>query len=212
MPFISGKDSLHNEYRSGNTRVAIPPTLLISALGRVPDIRKCVSMDLKEAGNLLFMVGVTNEEMGGSHYDLVLRCSGGAVPSPDLHLAPKLFTALHRAMQKGIIRTCHDLSEGGLAVAIAEMAFAGDIGATLSLPADVDPVVMLFSESCTRFLVEIRESDVAEWRGCLRGFPMQEIGATQATPRLFIKGMNGRPLIDAGLAELKASWQKPLRW
>src|SRR5262249_43172335 len=77
MPFISGKDSLNNEYHSGTSHIVIPPTLLISALGRVPDVRRCVTMDLKAPGNLLFLVGVTKEEMGGSHYHRVQELSGG---------------------------------------------------------------------------------------------------------------------------------------
>src|SRR5262249_23489614 len=84
MPFISGKDSLNNEYEGGGGNLVIPPTLLISALGRVPDVRRCVTMDLKEAGNLLFLVGVTKDEMGGSHYHLVCGVEGGTVPRPNV--------------------------------------------------------------------------------------------------------------------------------
>src|SRR5437660_8518697 len=71
MPFISGKDSLNNEYHAAGRHIAIPPTLLVSALGRVPDVRRCVSMDLKEPGNRLYLVGTTRAELGGSHYHLV---------------------------------------------------------------------------------------------------------------------------------------------
>src|SRR5262249_49353304 len=125
MPFISGKDSLNNEYHSGDRHIVIPPTLLISALGRVPDVRRCVSMDLKEPGNLLFLVGLPREEMGGSHSHLVHGLGGGEPPRVDLTLAPRLFQRLHAAIQDGLVRACHDLSEGGLAAAVAEMATAG---------------------------------------------------------------------------------------
>src|SRR5262249_4065172 len=128
MPFISGKDSLKNEYSSGDVHLAIPPTLLISALGRVPDVRRCVTMDLKEPGNALYLVGTTREEVGGSHYPLVHGLSGGTVPVVDQQLAPRIFRALHEAIRQGKVRACHDLSEGGLAVAAAEMAFAGGVG------------------------------------------------------------------------------------
>src|SRR6185437_988583 len=86
MPFISGKDSLNNEYHAGGKNIVIPPTLLISALGRVPDVRQCVTMDLKEADNLLFLVGRTRNELGGSHYHLVQGIDGGTVPLVDLEL------------------------------------------------------------------------------------------------------------------------------
>src|SRR5439155_15043389 len=158
-PFISGKDSLNNEYRSGDRLIIIPPTLLISAMGLVPDVRQCVTMDLKEPGNPLFLVGVTKNEMGGSHYNLVTNAIGGDVPQVDLALAPPLLHRLHEAIRQGLVRSCHDLSEGGLAVAVAEMAFAGGIGADLThiRPAGIyDPeAVLLFSESTTRFIVEV---------------------------------------------------------
>src|SRR5262249_53357141 len=132
MPFISGKDSLNNEYRAEGRTIAIPGTLLISALGRVNDVRRCVTMDLKEAGNHLYIVGVTRAELGGTHYHLVHGMGGGEPPRVDPEVAPRIFRALHGAMARGLVRACHDLSEGGLAVAAAEMAFAGGIGADLA--------------------------------------------------------------------------------
>src|SRR5262249_38947372 len=153
MPFISGKDSLNNEFHAGGQNITIPPTLLISALGRVLDLRRCVTMDLKEPGNLLFLVGATKNEMGGSHYHLVHGIEGGAVPQVDLTRAPGIFQGLHRAIQQGLIRACHDLSEGGLAVAVAEMAFAGGVGADLTnirgIADKETDEVLLFSESTT---------------------------------------------------------------
>src|SRR5260370_5411272 len=86
MPFISGKDSLKNEYTSHGRHIVIPPTLLISALGRVPDVRRCVTMDLKEPGNHLFLVGATKNEIGGSHYNLISCIPAGEVPRVDLPL------------------------------------------------------------------------------------------------------------------------------
>ena len=132
LPFISGKDSLKNEYHAGGRNIVIPPTLLISALGLVPDVRRCVTMDLKEPGNILYLLGATKDEMGGSHYHLVHGLDGGAVPRVDLEAAPRLFRQLHEAIARGLVRACHDLSEGGLAVAVAEMAFAGGVGADLT--------------------------------------------------------------------------------
>src|SRR5207302_156720 len=101
MPFISGKDSLNNDFRSGDRLISIPPTLLVSAMGLVPDVRQCVTMDLKEPGNPLFLVGVTKNEMGGSHYNLVMNAGGGDVPQVDLALAPQLLLRLHEAIRHG---------------------------------------------------------------------------------------------------------------
>src|SRR5437762_3741985 len=159
MPFISGKDSLNNEFHAGDRHIAIPPTLLISALGRVTDVRRCVTMDLKEPGNLLFLIGVTRDELGGSHYHLIHGLEGGEPPRVDLQLAPRIFARVHAAIQRGLVRSCHDLSEGGLAVAVAEMAFAGGVGADVTglraAGAGVSDEVLLFSESPTRFVTEV---------------------------------------------------------
>jgi phosphoribosylformylglycinamidine synthase len=216
-PFISGKDSLNNEYRSGDQHISIPPTLLISALGRVPDVRRCITMDLKEPGNLLFLIGTTRNEMGGSHYHLVNQLEGGAVPEAQLALAPRLFRSLHVAIKRGLVRACHDLSEGGLAVAIAEMAFAGGIGADVTDIASIAPLesdeVPLFSESLSRFLVEVRPADASAFRECFANdHPVFQIGRTCAEPRLRIAGRQREWVVWAGLADLKEAWQKPLRW
>ena len=129
--------------------IAIPPSLLISALGQVDDVAHCVTMDLKEPGNLLFIVGQTKEELGGSHFALVGGCSGGEVPQVDAELAARTFAAVHQAIAAGTVRACHDLSEGGLAVALAEMAFAGGLGGSRS---DLGPgAARLRSDArCTR--------------------------------------------------------------
>jgi phosphoribosylformylglycinamidine synthase len=214
MPFISGKDSLNNEYHAGGKNIVIPPTLLISALGRVPDVRRCVSMDLKEPGNLLFLVGATKDEMGGSHYHLVRGLEGGTVPRPDLGLAPRIFRKLHEEIRAGLIRSCHDLSEGGLAVAVAEMAFAGGIGADVTHLANENNLpdeVLLFSESTTRFIVEVLPDRVDAFRACLgTDIPLIQIGQTCKEPRLRVAAANGEWLIWAELEQLKAAWQKPL--
>ncbi|MFL5241429.1 MAG: phosphoribosylformylglycinamidine synthase subunit PurL [Gemmataceae bacterium] len=217
-PFISGKDSLNNEYRSGDQFISIPPTLLISALGRVPDVRRCVTMDFKEAGNLLYLLGTTKEEMGGSHYNLVNKLESGAIPQVDCERAPHIFRKLHEAIQAKLVRSCHDLSEGGLAAAVAEMAFAGGIGADLTsaIPfgaAKFTNDVYLFSESTTRFVVEVTPANqVAFERLWTDGTPAQFIGKTCSQPRLRIAGSDGEWIVWAQLAELKGAWQKPLKW
>lgn len=217
-PFISGKDSLNNEYKSPTQRITIPNTLLISALGRVPDVRKCVTMDLKEPGNELFIIGRTKNELGGSHYNLVTGRSGGEPPRPDLTEAPKIFAALHAAIQAGLIRACHDLSEGGLAVTLAEMAFAGGVGADITglseMPGTVglSDEVRLFSESTTRFVVEVQPQHVEQFKLAFTELPCAKLGHTVVEQRLRVAGANGEWLVWTKLAEVKEAWQKPLRW
>jgi phosphoribosylformylglycinamidine synthase len=213
MPFISGKDSLNNEFHSGDRHIIIPPTLLVSALGRVNDVRQAVTMDLKEPGNPLYLVGATKEELGGSHFHLVNGLSGGQVPRASLRHGLEIFQKVHQAIEKGLVRACHDLSEGGLAVALAEMAFAGGTGADVtgwcdgSLPDEV----LLFSESTTRFLLEVPAAQARAFEGCLDGVPMERIGQACKEQRLRIAGANGEWIVWSQLADLKEAWQKPLR-
>jgi phosphoribosylformylglycinamidine synthase len=219
-PFISGKDSLNNEFHSGDQHIVIPPTLLISALGRVPDVRRCVTMDLKEPGNLLFLIGVTKNEMGGSHYNLVHGLEEGILPKVNLEKAARVFEKLHEAIGRGLVRSCHDLSEGGLAVAVAEMCFAGGWGAAIdatlvaaAAEGGLDLEVCLFAESNTRFLIEIEKEHEKEVASLLSDVPSRHIGVVTEDPHLRISGADqAKPLIDASIADLKEAWQKPLRW
>jgi phosphoribosylformylglycinamidine synthase len=217
MPFISGKDSLNNEFKSGDQRIVIPPTLLISAMGKIPDVRKCITMDFKGPGNLLFLVGETREELGGSHYYMVTNQKGGQVPQADLTLAPKIFNKVHEAILRGWVRSCHDLSEGGLAIAAAEMAFAGGFGADLALPKDVSLALtlpgLLFAESNHRFLLEVTPSHGDALRNIFgHDVPLAKIGLTVQEKRLRIAGPSGEWVIWIPLENLKDAWQKPLKW
>jgi phosphoribosylformylglycinamidine synthase subunit PurSL len=185
-PFISGKDSLNNEYTDpqGEKR-AIPPTLLISSLGIVPDVRQAVTMDLKAVGSLLYVLGETRAELGGSLYYRLHESLGCSVPGPQPG-AVETMRALHRAMRAGLVRACHDCSEGGLAVAAAEMALAGRLGLDLSLThlprspgVDRDDVA-LFAESSGRFLVEVAPEDAAAFEEALAGHRLARLGSVSA--------------------------------
>jgi phosphoribosylformylglycinamidine synthase len=213
-PFISGKDSLNNEFHAGDRHVTIPPTLLISALGLVPDVRQCVTMDLKRAGNVLYLVGATGDELGGSHLHLIHGLSGGAVPRVDLALAPGIFVAVHGAIGRGLVAACHDLSEGGLAVALAEMCFAGNLGAAVRWEGDPDG---LFAETPSRFLLEVapeaEEALFLKPDSLFHGLPWQRLGLVTAEPRLGVHvGDERAEAITAAVADLKAAWQRPLAW
>jgi len=221
-PFISGKDSLNNEFSYVDSEgkkqtIAIPPTLLISAMGQIADVANCVTMDLKSAGNLLYVVGETKDELGGSHFALVNQLEGGAVPTVDAEMAKKTFAAMHQAITKRLVTSCHDLSEGGLAVAAAEMAFAGGIGAEIDLSelpvsdSKLDTVVRLFSESNTRFLCEIAPDQADAFEKSMAGIPHARVGRTTDETALRLQA-GAKAVIDASLDRLKSEWQKPLDW
>ncbi|MGL4512747.1 MAG: phosphoribosylformylglycinamidine synthase subunit PurL [Lacipirellulaceae bacterium] len=222
-PFISGKDSLNNEFRydgpDGERRsIAIPPTLLISALGQLDDVAHATTMDLKCAGNSLYVVGLTRNELGGSHYALVTGASGGEAPTVDPALARAVFAGVHRAIRGGVIAACHDASEGGLAAALAEMAFTGELGAEIDLseaPAtdlgnsDAATLALLFSESNTRFVCEVPAGSEARFERFLGDAPHARVGIVSAEPKLSITTF-GQTRVAADLATLKTAWQTPL--
>jgi phosphoribosylformylglycinamidine synthase len=181
-PFISGKDSLNNEYVDPQgVKRAVPPTLLVSSLGIVPDARQAVTMDLKAAGNLLYVIGDTEAELGGSLYHRLHGGLGSSVPAPRPE-AIGAMRALHRAMRAGWVLACHDCSEGGLAVAAAEMALAGRLGLELNLVSLPCPTgigrddLLLFSESSGRFLVEVAPGNSVSFEAELVGYPLACLG------------------------------------
>jgi phosphoribosylformylglycinamidine synthase len=173
-------------------------------------------MDLKQPGNVLFLVGETRDELGGSHFALVNELSGGQVPTLEPERSRRVFTALHAAMRRRLVRSCHDLSEGGLAVALAEAAFAGGLGPEIDLQtlsnANLSDAALLFAESNTRFIVEVAPSNAAAFAETLDGLPCVQIGSVTESDRLVVRAGKGSTLLDASLAELKEAWQRPLNW
>ncbi|MEN6428561.1 MAG: phosphoribosylformylglycinamidine synthase subunit PurL [Phycisphaerales bacterium] len=218
-PFISGKDSLNNEFVcEDGTVIRIPPTLLISAMSLVDDIDKCVTMDLKRPGNLLFIVGRTNNELGGSHYYKMHGCAGANVPKLDLSLAPQIAQRIAAAIADGLIESCHDCSEGGLAVALAEMAFAGGLGVEAhlrGLPRSKDCVrsdAQLFSESNSRYIVEVTPKHFDAFAKRMLNLPFGQLGTVSATPSLVIRDGDGRSIVDSQIDLLKQAWQRTFSW
>lgn len=207
-PFISGKDSLNNEYTGADgQKHAIPGTLLISALGIVPDVNQTVTMDLKAAGNLLYLIGDTRAELGGGHYAL-LHDADGELPQPAPDALARL-RVIHQAIQLGLAQACHDCSEGGLAVTLAEMSLAGQLGVEIELsgvtsPA-LTPTAALFSESLTRFVLEVRPPDAVILTRLLADVPHARLGVVTATPNFVIR-QNAAPLIHLPVSALEQAW------
>jgi len=218
-PFISGKDSLNNEFScEDGTQISIPSTLLISAISIVDDINKCVTMDAKRASNLLFIAGETRNELGGSHYYKIHGQLGANVPKVDLETAPKIAESISGAIAAGLVVSCHDCSEGGLAVALAEMAFAGGLGIEADLrglpkAADCSRIdAQLFSESNSRYIVEVEPENYDAFAKLMLNLPFGQIGRVTEEKILSIKAENGKAVIESDLDSLKRAWQEPLAW
>ena len=220
-PFVSGKDSLNNEFSyfddvGEKQTIAIPPTLLISAMGQIDDVAKSVTMDAKESGNAVFLIGETKTELGGSHLALVKELEGGQVPTVDAARAKATFAAVHAAIQSGSVRSCHDLSEGGLAAAAVEVAMAGGLGMSLaidSLCEDLSVTEALFSESNTRFLIEVSPDNVDDFASHFTGagVSVQRLGTINDSGTLTVT-QAGATVLDVDIADAKDAWLKPLDW
>ena len=217
-PFISGKDSLNNEFEFEGKILSIPHTLLISAIGVMEGVSRTVSMDFKEAGDLIYIVGATYNELGGSEYFRARGFIGNSVPEVNPQRAKELMDRLSLAAEKGLVRACHDLSEGGIGVALAEMAFAGGLGATARLervplgePLDRDDFI-LFSESNSRFLVEVAVGNKGEFEKTMGVASFAVIGQVADSEMVEIYGRDGKRVVSVSIGELKEAWQKPLRW
>jgi len=217
-PFISGKDSLNNEFEYEGKTISIPHTLLISAIGIMDDVSRAISMDLKQAGDMIYIVGSTKCELGGSEYFKTRRFIGNSVPRVDPQPSRHLMQSLSNATRDGLVRACHDCSEGGIGVAVAEMAFAGGLGASIDLKEvplgelmDRDDFI-LFSESNSRFIVEVSPAQKSEFEKKMAGTPFALIGRVIDEPRLEVYGREGGNIVSISTNELKEAWQKPLRW
>ncbi len=226
-PFVSGKDSLNNEYRAKDQRLPVIPTLVISAFGTINDAAATIDMSLKTPGNLLYQVGATHDELLGSHYATLLdraqfeqRFSQTNLPRVQFAQARVTMRTLGSAIRAGIVQACHDLSEGGLAVAAAEMALAGQPGLDLNLakiPHDLQAnaelaMTLLFSESATRFLVEVAPEQQATFERFLHQFEVNDfacIGSVTQADYLVIR-QDTHTLVDLPISTLQAAWKREI--
>jgi len=219
-PFISGKDSLNNEYRSGGQRFPVIPTLVISAVGVIDDVTQTVDMALKTPDNLLYLVGTTHNELAGSHYIEVTRDTPFAtqVPRVNVEHARNTMEALGEAIRRGMVRACHDLSEGGLAVAVAEMVIASRLGVALDVshvPVNDAPdeasktTLRLFSESASRFIVEIAPEQWGTFEKHMRFSGVTDVtylGTVTHTERFGIREGNEQ-IVDLSIADLQQAFK-----
>lgn len=212
-PFISGKDSLNNQFTTDDGRtIQIPPTLLISGFGIVDDINHCVTMDAKRAGNVLVLVGATQPTLAASHYAHMFGTDHTTLPQVDLDTGPRTARAVAQLIAAGLVASAHDVSDGGLLVAAAEMAFAGGLGLSVDLshlPGDHNRHVYIgaFGESPSRYLLEIPHDRITDLRPILGDLPHAVIGVFDDTGRFHVKDH-----VDVAIDDLYAAWRGPLDW
>jgi len=229
-PFVSGKDSLNNVFAytdsAGAAReISIPPTLLATALGQLADVRQAISPDLKRPGSLLAIVGLSRADTAGSQLELAGRVRGGRLPVVDAAACRATIQALARVQRAGLVLACHDLSDGGLATAVAEMAIGGGLGARLDLAAVpfaeagddaagtttglARDLAIAFGESPGRFVCELPAGRAAEFAAALGDVPWAVIGEVLAEPSVELGGAGGVEPI--AVAALDTAWRSLAR-
>ncbi|MGA2554436.1 MAG: AIR synthase-related protein, partial [Smithella sp.] len=217
VPCISGKDSMKNDYQIGKTKISIPPTILYSVIGGIRDVRKAVTMDAKKPGDLVYIIGETKDEMGGSEWFAMRNFTGNNIPRVDALRALKIYRALHKAIQQGNIASCHDCSDGGLAVALAEISIAGGLGMNI----DLNSVpyrgkrrddYILFSESASRLIITIHPEAQSSLEKIMAGNIIGLIGLIASDGLFQITGLDGKLIIKEKISKLKEAWQKPLNF
>ncbi|MBF0279570.1 MAG: phosphoribosylformylglycinamidine synthase subunit PurS [SAR324 cluster bacterium] len=215
VPCISGKDSMKNDYHFGEIRIAIPPTVLFTTVGKIADVRKTITMDVKSPGDRVYLLGETQDEMGASEYYDFLGYLGKNVPCVNGKQAKRRYLKVSKAISEGLLRSCHDCSDGGLAVALAESAFAGGYGMELDVAelfgkSAIRIDKLLFSESQSRFVVTVSSQNSEKFENLFTGNACYYLGDVVENPQLMIK-RNGESIVNETIWDLKESWQSTLR-
>ena len=215
VPCISGKDSMKNDYKIGDHKISIPPTVLFTIIGRMEDARKAVTMDFKHEGDAVYVLGVTYDEMGGSEYFSHLGVIGNSVPvvNPKTNLA--LYRKLRDAIEQSLVESCHDCSDGGLGVALAESAFAGDLGVKADLRKVHSQGItrvdhLLFSESHGRFVLSVLPDNKADFEKAMEGSPFAEIGQVSLDEKIELIGSKGENIVSLPISKAKNAWKSTL--
>ncbi|NOZ85972.1 MAG: phosphoribosylformylglycinamidine synthase [Deltaproteobacteria bacterium] len=215
IPLISGKDSMKNDAVIEGRRISIPPTLLISLLGKIEDAETAVTMDAKAEGDVVFMLGMTRPELGASEYYAMKGSIGNSIPRVDPEAFFEMYKAFHLAIREGLLASCHDCSDGGLAVALAETALAGDLGMNLDLsgiPQDgiTRPEQLLFSESAGRFVVTTHPEKAGRFEELMRGFPVSELGLVTSDRSFNLKGLPLGGGLETTIDDIEKAWKATL--
>jgi phosphoribosylformylglycinamidine synthase len=209
LPLISGKDSMKNDAVMNGKKVSIRPTLLISLMGVIEDVNLAMTTDFLAAGDLIFLLGETRSELAGSTLEKVLGLELPGVPAVHPEASLPLYKGVAAALKKGLVRSLHDLSDGGLAVALAESALGGRLGAKITLDelpgSGGTPAELLFSESPSRFLASVAPEHLDAFRKTLRGLPCAAVGVVVDEPRVTVDAA-ALTVLDLPLEQILKAW------
>jgi phosphoribosylformylglycinamidine synthase II len=219
IPLLSGKDSM---YIDGNLqgpfgerrKVSGLPTLLFTVCSRIADVTKCVTMDAKLSGDIVYVLGLTRNELGGSEYYQMMDHVGLNVPRVQVEEVWPLYLALHQAIQEGWVASCHAVTRGGLGPHLALVAMAGELGMAVNLEAvpginGLEASQALYSESCGRLIVTVAPENRTRFEACFSGLAASAIGILTPSPLFEVKGFHGETLIRENVADLKHIWKHP---
>jgi phosphoribosylformylglycinamidine synthase len=207
LPFISGNVSLYNETSKG----PIPPTPTLLGIGLIPDIRKAVTVEFKKKDNPVYVIGHTKKEMGGSVYYHALNIDGGSVPRSDPHILMETGHRIKQCIDRGIIRACHDVSQGGIGTCLSEMVIGGE-GATVCLYSlgDLRSDIKLFSESNTRWIIEVDRQETSDFEKIMKGITLQKIGNVGGDHLTIYDNEKMEKIIDLPKNKLVNAWKNTL--
>jgi phosphoribosylformylglycinamidine synthase len=215
-PYISGKDSMFNDFKGydgeGNPiKISVPPTLLISSIGLIEDVLKTISIDLKFPGDLVYILGETKDELGGSEYFSMNKSVGNNVPKVNGLKNKKMYSDYYKASQSQLIASAISITRGGLGIALAKTALAGKLGIKISLtnlPGKVSRNdFALFSESQGRILVTINPKNKKEFEKIMKGNNFKQIGQVTDNQQLIIKGVDNKTTVDLGLEKIEKAYK-----
>ncbi len=217
VPCVSGKDSMKNDYTGGGEKISIPPTLLFSVLGYMADAGKAVSSDFKAPGHMVYLLGETKRELGGSEIASHLGLTLHRVPQVDEVSALARYRTLFKAINSGLVSACHDLSDGGLAVALAEMCIGGRLGAAVDIARvpvaeEINLTELLYAESASRLLVSVAPKNQAAFEDLFAGQIVGKIGMTTQDPVLHLDAVTDRHhhIFAARVEDLAEAFKRPL--
>ncbi|WP_246008812.1 phosphoribosylformylglycinamidine synthase subunit PurL [Hymenobacter metallilatus] len=204
IPLTSGKDSMKNDFKADGVKISVPPTVLYSMTAKVEDVRRTITSDFKQADDVVYLLGETYDELGGSEFYQLFGELGANVPKVRFEEAKALYILMGEANDQGLIQSCHDLSDGGLAVALAEATFGYGFGAEVELPKGLPVHVQLFSESHSRFVATVAPEDVVAFEQHFGGRATR-LGRVTPDSQLTVR-QAGKTIIAASTAALRHEW------